>query len=208
MTPRRSRREPDLRRRSKSSSEKPGNLVFIVCEGAKTEPTYFKYLKRRWRAHGITICGEECGSDPRSVVAFAVRAKKDRIRDAKRGGPLAYDQVWCVFDRDHHANIDQALDMAQAHDIRIALSTPCFEVWLILHFSYSTMPYNDCADVIGHLNGHLESPYDKSAMPMTELFPFLDTAVTNARRLRANNKATETDNPLTDVDKLIEEIRS
>lgn len=141
-------------------------------------------------------------------MEYATSVKKERVRNARREGPPAYDQVWCVFDRDHHANIDQALDMAKANSIKIALSTPCFEVWLLLHFDSSTRPYTDCAEVIRHLNNHLQSRYDKSAMPMEELFPVLDTVMTHARRLRAHNEASATVNPWTDVDKLIEEIRS
>lgn len=34
----------------------------------------------------------------------------------------------------HHPHLDQAIQLAQEHGIRLAISNPCFEFWLILHF--------------------------------------------------------------------------
>lgn len=210
MVPRgRKRNAYSLRRKTVPKGEqRSGALTLIVCEDSVASPAYLRHCKQEWRGTGVEIRGEECGSSPRTVVEYAKDMKKERAQKARQGGPPVYDQVWCVFDRDQHANIDQALNLASAHGIKVALSTPCFEVWLILHFEYTARPFRDCAEVIKRLNGHLGAKYNKSVMPMGELFPVLKTAMTHAGRLRANNEATATDNPLTDVDKLIEEIRS
>lgn len=188
--------------------QRAGALTLIVCEDSVASPAYLKHCKLEWRGTGVDIHGEECGSSPRTVVEYARNVKKERARKARQGGPPVYDQVWCVFDRDQHANIDQAVNIAEDNGIEIAISTPCFEVWLILHFEYTTRLFHDCTEVIRRLNGHLGSPYVKSAMPMDELFPVLDAAMTHASRLRAHNETTATDNPWTDVDKLIDKIRS
>ena len=204
----RQRSTSSLRRRYMPIQEqRSGALTLIVCEDSVASPAYLNHCKLEWRSTGVEIHGEQCGASPRTVVEYATRVKKERVRKARRGGPPVYDQVWCVFDRDQHANIHQAVNMAKDNGIRIALSTPCFEVWLILHFEYTTRLFHDCTEVIRRLNGHLGTLYDKRAMPMDELFPVLDTAMIHAGRLRANNEATATDNPLTDVDKLIDEIR-
>lgn len=49
----------------------------------------------------------------------------------------AYDQVWCVFDVEApqpHPKLDAALRLASKHKVRCAVSNPCFELWLLLHF--------------------------------------------------------------------------
>ncbi|SDD65442.1 RloB family protein [Actinokineospora iranica] len=33
----------------------------------------------------------------------------------------------------NHPNLDQAMRLAREHDIKLAVSNPCFELWLILH---------------------------------------------------------------------------
>jgi hypothetical protein len=54
-----------------------------------------------------------------------------------------------VFDVEwpkNHPNLFQAVDLARAHGIRLAVSNPCFELWLILHHQdYSR--FADTADV-------------------------------------------------------------
>jgi hypothetical protein len=39
-----------------------------------------------------------------------------------------------VFDVDEHPNLREARDMAKGNDIELAISNPCFELWLVLHF--------------------------------------------------------------------------
>jgi hypothetical protein len=37
-----------------------------------------------------------------------------------------------------HPNLDRALTLARSNNIRVAISNPCFELWLILHFEDQT----------------------------------------------------------------------
>lgn len=182
-----------------------GDLFLIVCEGAKTEPNYFKAIKKRMRIHPlqVEICGEECGSDPRSVVEFA-KGKKKRPHPEE----LHYDQVWCVIDKDKHPNLIEALDMARANQLKMCLSIPCFEFWYLLHFEYTTRPFENADLLIHELKKHLSgSTYTKNKPPMTELMPQLEAAIKNAQRVREANKTTAQQNPRTDVDLLIGELK-
>jgi hypothetical protein len=60
------------------------------------------------------------------------------------------DECWCVFDVEwpkNHPNLAQALQLAKDHGIRLAVSNPCFELWLILHFEDQTaFPVTDAAE--------------------------------------------------------------
>ena len=146
----------------------PYAKVLIVCEGEKTEPRYFQDLRNHYGLNtaNIEVCGE-CGSDPNSVLQFA----KQRYREEKDAGD-AFDQVFCVFDKDAHANYDETLNViakAQPRNTFVAMnSVPCFEYWLLLHFVYSTRPYSALPgnsagnQVLSELKGYLPD-YEKGA---------------------------------------------
>lgn len=182
-----------------------GDIFLIVCEGAKTEPRYFDFLrtKRKITTAQVEICGKECGSDQASVVRYAIKLKKERSQAArKKGKELPYDQVWCVFDKDNKPKkLAEALDLAKAHDIEIALSVPCFELWYLLHYKYSERPYNKYAELKSDLKRYIPK-YSKDKAPYEELYSKLETAIENAERLRKGEKT----NPKTDVDLLVSEL--
>jgi hypothetical protein len=43
-----------------------------------------------------------------------------------------------MFDRDDHPNFARAIDLANRHQINLAISNPCIELWFILHFEDRT----------------------------------------------------------------------
>ncbi len=45
-----------------------------------------------------------------------------------------YDAVWCVVDVDEF-DVEAAWTLAQANAVELAVSEPCFELWLLLHFA-------------------------------------------------------------------------
>ena len=204
----------DIRRTSRRLA--PKTIVCICCEGAKTEPHYFEALRRDLRLSSVCvriIPGDICGSDPRTVVAWAADMKKDLA--AEWPGAV----VWCVFDRDEHPQIENAL--CRARDCRICLgfSNPCFELWLLLHYEYSTAQL-ERDEALRRLRAYIPA-YAKA----TPVYDFLrerrEQAVTHASRLREHHERTRdsraqakpavnrgstarpTDNPSTTVDELV-----
>jgi len=123
-----------LRRRKPSLDPRP--RILIVCEGEKTEPIYFEALAHEEEVRLVRIEIVRSGGVPKSNVEQAVSMKRAAQREAKgqRDANLAYDEVWCVFDVDEHPHLAEALDQAQANAIHVALSNPCFELWIFLHF--------------------------------------------------------------------------
>lgn len=60
-------------------------------------------------------------------------------RKAKDGEEI--DEIWCVFDVESpksHPNLLNAIALAKKNGINLAISNPCFELWLILHFEDQT----------------------------------------------------------------------
>jgi hypothetical protein len=105
----------------------------VFTEGEKTEPIYVTYWHRLHRERVVVSISEFHGT-PRSLVEAAVAEQKEHARAARRRGGDPFDQYWCVFDVDAHPRLAEALDLATRHNIEIAYSNPCIELWFVLHF--------------------------------------------------------------------------
>lgn len=185
----------------------------IVCEGEKTEPEYLRGLRKAFDLNpaNVKIVSAD-GNDPVSVVREAI--------DKYRSNPGEFDRVFCVFDRNGHANYQQALDQVAnsplgRQRILIAItSVPCFEIWILLHYAYSSAPVtasggrSACEKVVAAIHGHLPE-YEKAFDDVFEkIAPMLDTAITHADRLAIHNRDTGSDNPATKVQELVKYLRS
>ena len=79
--------------RSSDQKQTPERIL-IVCEGKKTEKNYFDRLSRLLELRNIEVT--HYNSAPISVVNGAISRKQEEEND------FPFDEVWCVFDRDHH----------------------------------------------------------------------------------------------------------
>lgn len=123
-----------LRRRSPQIEPRP--RLLIICEGRVTEPSYFRGLKAEEQIRAVEVIVDSEGGTPKTLVERAVSRMKAARRAAKgaRDQNLIYDEIWCVFDVDEHPKLIDAMQQAEANKISIAVSNPCFELWLLLHF--------------------------------------------------------------------------
>ena len=117
------------------------------------------------------------------------------------------DEYWCLYDveaPDPHPNLDRARDLAQAHQIRTAVSNPCFEIWFLLHFKAHTRweSTDDAIKLREQEDGSTGKEVD-GALYMPERW----TAVANARDLRDKHIDDQTvfphDNPSSGVFELL-----
>ena len=189
--------------------------VLIVCEGEATEPDYCNELIRYYKVSSanVRITGEG-GSSPKSVADFA----KSLYEEEKRQDD-AYDKVFCVFDKDSHASYQNTLSRlrnTKPRDTFIAItSVPAFEYWFLLHYEYSTRPYeaksggqSAGAQVMSDLKKHLPS-YTKGCKDIfLALKDKLETAKTNAVQALQEAKTTKTDNPSTRVHELVDLLQN
>ncbi len=133
MTPR-----PAGRTRRISSSAKRPQLI-IFAEGEQTEPVYFTNWYRIYRERIIVnMARHQNTTTPMELVERAISQRARDVREAKRGQGDAYNEYWCVFDVDSHPRLREALELAASADVKIALSNPSIELWLILHFISQT----------------------------------------------------------------------
>lgn len=114
-------------------------VVALLCEGLVTESMYFTQHSRRLRDKVmLEPLSEAAGCDPLTIVGQAQVLLKEHARDIRRGRSPQFDVLWCVFDVDEHHSLQEALQRAAKHGINVAVSNPCFEIWLWWHHSDQT----------------------------------------------------------------------
>lgn len=151
------RNRDHLQRRKPHRQPKPRFL--IVCEGVITEKCYFNDVRRIERS--LIDLDIEPGGTPKTLVERAVELKREAIGKARRlkDDNQKYEEVWCVFDIDEHPLVPEAKDQARANGIQVAISSPCFEIWALLHFQDQSA-HIEC-DKVQHLCRGLMPGYDK-----------------------------------------------
>lgn len=185
--------------RSKREWRKPGRRQgyrvlaperhLIVCEGTKTEPLYFvgmrNALKPEFR-NRIHIVVKGTGLHTADLFDYA-------LRESRLSG--SYDHVWLAYDRDDFdsrefdAVVDKCGEYSDATTAFHPLwSNPCFEVWMLLHFGYTTAEMTS-AEAVAKLDAafrrELRHPYSKTAEGLfDELRGREQSAKANAERLR------------------------
>lgn len=193
----------------KTNSRKVQKSLFILCEGAKTEPEYFKALIKMQQVPGnrLRVVDTEKNS-ARELVKEAKKIKK-RI-DFAEG-----DIVWVVFDKDGYTEHAKAFDEARRNNVEIAFSSISFEVWILLHFAYTTKEFLKSEDVIKELKTKHGYAYQKSSPNIYyDVCSKQDIAIRNAKQLRATQSKSNYSstphklNPYTNVDELVELIIS
>jgi hypothetical protein len=125
----------ERRRGRRAPFRDPRPIILIVCEGARTERQYFEKFALHHQNARIKVRVSNKTGVPLTLVR-AAKEHKDESEDAarrQRDQNLAFDSVWCVFDIDEHPHIHEAREMAVSNGIDLAISNPCFELWLVLH---------------------------------------------------------------------------
>jgi hypothetical protein len=179
----------------------------IVTEGSVTEPRYFEQLKTFER---IPIHLEtKGGAVPETLIDWAIELKINAEQQAKRQHDLnlRFDQTWCVFDVDEHPKLkEESKRRARSNHVNLAVSNPCFEIWVLLHFVKYTR-YIERDNLRALLQQYL--PRYQKELPCDKLWPLQETA--HRRAVEIENwhatRGTSGENPSTDVYRIIDEIR-
>jgi len=127
-----------LRRRS--AFKEPKRLFVISTEGERTEPIYFQeFNPGRDGGFRVHLLPTQRGkSRPREVLERLIQYEKQN-----RPGPNT--EYWAVLDRDawSNAELDEVAARVDARsNYHLALSNPCFELWLWLHWR-TNRPFAD-----------------------------------------------------------------
>ncbi len=207
-TNRRRDREPPLKRRV--AVRQPRKTILIFCEGERTEPEYLKALKyqpwvRDIAAVDLRVETGHGGSVPTTLVSLAADARRRALDEE---GEI--DEIWCVFDVEwpqNHSGLQGAVKQALQNGIKLAISNPCFELWLVLHFQdHNAWLDNDPAR---RLRRSLDRSGDKGIDAATYM-PLVRDAARRAKELdelhRRNGTAFPHDNPSSGMHRLFATI--
>jgi hypothetical protein len=188
--------------------------ALLVCEGKCTEPFYLNGLLN---SLGINPARVEIikGQSKSNSVAVFNRARK-RFNEYRR------DLVFIVIDAEQ-TDLHRAIELCktplqnankrnriQKICIEPIISAPCFEFWLVLHFRYCDKPFLQFSDVILELQIHLPnySKTDKNIFNHVGGEQGLQLAMSHIGQLKKSLTEIKTKNPYTDMDKLVEALRT
>ena len=182
-------------------TRKRKKLIVVGTEGFnKSEALYLHELEKKQEVyHFLFAHGNE--TDPVKVVRnTAKRAKIEEL--SYRQGDMAISIFDLDLDNAKKSQLEEAKRIAKQKNIELITSNPCFEVWYLEHFGYTSKPFSNNADVIRDLTKKMPG-YRKNQCDIDILYPRTDDAVNNCKRLleyhSENGEAHEFANPRTDV---------
>ena len=197
------------RRRRRVGVRQPRKTLLVFCEGEITEPEYLQALRREPEVREVASIRFRKSTIGLSPPLTLVKEAADAVqRSSEERDEI--DEVWCLFDVEwpqNHPNLKQALDVAHRNNVKVAVSNPCFELWLALHFQ-------DCAWWIEtkpaeRLRREHDNSTDKRADGATYM-PRRKEAARRARALdeehRKNGKRFPNDNPSSAMYLLLDSI--
>jgi hypothetical protein len=183
--------------------------VLVLCEDSKSSKIYLEDASRYFRATTKVEIAHPGRTDPVGVVKAAVSQQRN------------FEVVYCVVDRDSHANWERAIDMARGHPkVQMIRSFPCFEFWLLLHFAYTRAGFApagglSAADQVvrelkrrpgmeNYAKGSIDGLFQKLC---GEAEAMLLTACANGDRTLHDAEQDGEMNPCTEMQVLIRELR-
>lgn len=186
------RKESLLKR--KKPTRNPYDTVLILC-GGETEYKYFSAIKKELRLASVKIKNSD--SNPLSIVKEAEKNQRD-----------GFDRIYCIFDKDQYSNFDDACIKIKSKKSKKIIweaitSNPCFEFWILLHYEFTTAPFNDCKQVINKIQKHICYRKNDSQL-WDKLRDKVDEAIKNSEQVRSNKN----NNPFTNIDLLVSYLRN
>jgi RloB-like protein len=199
----RRRTAKSLGRRGGTRQERRTILVFT--EGKNSEPDYLRGLKSLSHIASSTSVSIQVALE-HAVPLTLVKCAVEKLKEPED------DECWAIFDVEwpqNHPHLREAIALAERNGVRIAVSNPCFEVWLILHLADHTAFLD--TSTADRVSRSLDSRPGKNIDPDVYL-PHRALATERARRLAArhvkNGTSFPQDNPSSSMSDLVESLES
>jgi hypothetical protein len=182
----------------------------IVCEDQKSARDYFEALKKHFNlsAASVRVADSAGHTQPIQVVERATEIMASAAESDS--GTEPFEQVWCAIDGDYGKKIINARSKAKAKGIELAVSTMCFEYWVLLHFEENDKATLDCNALVRTLRKSHLPQYTKGKCDFSSIVVHVRDACTRAEKLRrpgiARGALPEDQNPCSEVYKLVNAI--
>ena len=136
-------------KRRRYRTRKINPTYYVFCEG-KTEEAYVNLLKSHFRLASIVIKSKVSGSNVSSDEIEKYRSYKETHEK---------DKVFLMYDGDISTVVDRLMQIDDAEKL---ISTPCIELWFLLHFKNQATT-TSCKDCIQYLSNRAQ--YRKGKIP-------------------------------------------
>ncbi|MFC4592317.1 RloB family protein [Sphaerisporangium corydalis] len=177
--------------RNKGGTREERRSFLILCEG-KTEKDYFVGMRSR--------------RGPQLDVDIPKGDHLAKVREAVSRASDEYDGVWCVVDTELNESLTcDLVKEAKNGPIELGLSTPSFELWLILHHADCARPFQSADDAKRRLKEVLPT-WSEGNTRFADFSGRVDAACRRARKLDPDGR-DPLRNPSTGVWRLVESLR-
>ena len=185
----------------------PKSKILIAAEGKnKTEKTYFSNFENGKKSYNITYARGN-NTDPLKLVKMLIKEINELNLDLNDD-----DIAYCIFDTDTDPNknkiIEEAIQLANKNNIKVITSSPCIELWFLLHYEYTTANMNN-EEVIKRLKDYYPK-YEKNVNIYSNIIDKIDTAIERSKKSEkyqienGNSIGTVEANPNSEIYKIVE----
>jgi hypothetical protein len=182
----------------------------IVCEDDKSAPNYFNALKKHFNlsAASIQVVGSGGRTQPVQVVERAGELKEAAADP--QSGTDPFGEVWCLIDGDYGNKINHARTKARGLGVKLAISTKCFEYWLLLHFEENDTSTMHCDALVRSLKEKHLPKYEKGKYDFSDIVSRVHDACKRAEKLWkagiARGELPENQNPSSEIYIIVNEL--
>jgi hypothetical protein len=164
--------------------KRSARLFIIATEGKETEKQYFSLFHSTRIKIEILATGEDNKSAPQYVL--------DRLDEfANKYDLTDEDSLWLMVDTDRWIdrhkvkNFRVVCQEARKKGYYLAISNPCFEVWLYLHFDELIGEFKLCKEIEAKIRNKVGS-YNKSNLDLSLYEDKINDAIARAKALDTN----------------------
>ncbi|MDR6639011.1 RloB family protein [Paenarthrobacter nitroguajacolicus] len=174
----------------------------IVTEGEVSEPQYFEFVRTQLNSFGVSVKCVPGKVDPQRLVQKAVELRDKEVSAFGESG--GYDATWVAVDVDRHAKLPAAMELAQRQGVSMAISNPCFEIWLLLHL-VDHSAFAETKDIV--TKWRMKSGATDKSIDWTKLVGQFEIAEKRSQGNRVmherDGKSHPDDNPSSNIDELV-----
>lgn len=185
------RKKRGYKREPESNLLRDYKLFAIACEGGKREPNYFRTFRYISPRITVDIIDDIVSDSEMNTINSNKSAPKwvlDRaVRYIDKEGLSNEDDLWFVIDKDRWSD-SQLREIADYCDLypnwHIAISNPCFEVWLYFHKKCNKPKPNELVSCNDFKNGISE--FTPGGYHPLKYIPDFNQAIENAKTNDSN----------------------
>jgi hypothetical protein len=129
-------------------------VLYAYVEGCGTKRDYLRGINEQYGPElgfyiDVTV-NNDSGLTPRGALEKAQARRRELLRESGRSKLQKAPEIWILVDRDDNTpeELRKVREEAESQGIKFALSDPCFELWLLLHFTGSPGPQGGAREPI------------------------------------------------------------